>query len=143
MAQINVKPLDVSTIIALLVLAMSSLIFDVSYATASRDGYWWEKANINDKANILTYYMKGYSLGYNTAHSIDTSVDGHHGIFSSKWRFKNDSLYYINELDSFLQTYPLCRHTSIFDLLQLMMLAWDEDSECSYKLIADICSSSK
>lgn len=58
---------------------------------------------------------------------------------------KREVTYYINEIDSFFKTYPLCKRKDVlYELLPELMTVWFQSgTTTTYKVIGEECSKSK
>jgi hypothetical protein len=54
--------------------------------------------------------------------------------------FKESPQYYVREVSSFLQTYPLCRRDSVQVLLMKLSEVWKTGASISYKDVGEKCS---
>lgn len=118
------------------------------------DGYVWEKATEDERVLVIGGFMWGYNGGFMG------------GILASDRILKNSNMeatplkelldrakakdaldksvdFYINEVDSFLKTYPLCRRQAMSTTLSLLALAaWNQETRLqdAYEIVGKWCS---
>ena len=126
------------------------------------DGYAWKEFDSSTKAMTMSGYINGYVSGEMIGFmkgiafcnsSVDMSeADGNVFFNKSKQKYLTlsfskeikDGRFYANEVDAFLQTYPLCSSKEFSELLLDLTEVWfDKQSGATYKTIGESCVSVK
>jgi hypothetical protein len=82
------------------------------------DGYCWEKTDVSAKYFFVSGYILGYSAGSSMGESVERTKGVGEEIVKIKWyKLNKKADYYVNEVDSFFKTYPLCKSKPMYETM--------------------------
>jgi hypothetical protein len=151
------------SLIVALVLTVPS--YTVAEETKKIDGYMWEELPISFKTTYLSGYLRGFSAGSSSGtferlvslkEFIIIMKDEKYfkeieGIFNLHLALsvsdavmfdKNNTDYYIKELESFYKTYPLCKSSDFLGLIRKLTDVWGnkpKENSLTYKDVGEDC----
>jgi hypothetical protein len=101
------------------------------------DGYTWNRLSREAKKMTAAWFFYGYDMGYFDGRNwkrIAKLKDGEEvsAIFDYK-----DADFYWKEVDSFYQTFPLCKRLALPAMLAELAKVWR--GQRSYKEMGDAC----
>lgn len=141
--------------IMILFFAPMAFAEDVRTEEKSFNGYEWKKFPEAVKAAYVSGYLQGYLSGFakqafeikhflskygdkKCSEKIENMIKNmeYEGI-----SFEQDFSYYVREVDSFYQIYPLCKRMDFEKLMALLVEVWilDEQNYLTYKEIGERC----
>ena len=104
--------------------------------------------------NFKLFTIQGYLWGYSVVCSQGILIGIHNKdkedrtpVQIYKYVFNENPRFYVREVDSFLETYPLCKRMELTGLLLQLVHVWDKDNPhlkdkyapASYKEIGESC----
>ena len=139
--------------------------------TQTWDGYFWEEMSKSEKVFYITGYLPGYYAGAtegsfastrNFLNELNASNEcklclkkyklmfGFLGFDALKYgdMFKDHNIgYYLKEINSFYQTYPLCKGKNLDSIMGDLVKVWAKkhviDKPLTYKEIGEKCLQKK
>jgi hypothetical protein len=112
------------------------------------DGYAWTKAPESTKVFLMYGYLTGFSTGESYGMSLSKAKPigppeddkWETNMYIKFYDFKKSPEYYSKEVNSFYQTYPLCKSKQFPEMIFNLLMVWKDNSKISYKHIGESCS---